>query len=53
MISYGSVPISFGRRYTVPVPKGRQASSTVDDFTVISISPILSNILEHCILDRF
>ena len=34
MISCGSVPTSFGRSYTVPVPKGRQASSTVDDFRV-------------------
>ena len=53
MISCGSVPTSFGRSYTIPVPKDRQASSTVDDFRGISISPVLSNILEHCILDRF
>ena len=33
MISCGSVPTGFGRSYTVPVPKGRQASSTVDDFS--------------------
>ena len=53
MISCGSFPTSFGRSYTVPVPKGRQASSTVDDLRGISISPVLSKILEHCILDRF
>ena len=53
MISCGSVPTSFGRSYTVPIPKGRQASSTVDDFRGISISPDLSKILEHCILNRF
>ena len=53
MISCRSVPTSFGRSYTVPVPKCRQASSTVVDFRGISISPIISTILEHCILDRF
>ena len=42
MISCGSVPTSFGRSYTVPVPKRRQASSTVDDFRGISISSVLS-----------
>ena len=31
--------------------KGR--SLTVDDYRGISISPVLSKILEHCILDRF
>ena len=53
MISYGSVPVSFGHSFTVQVPKGRQASPTVDDFRGISISPLLSKIVEHCILDRF
>ena len=53
MISCGSDPTSFGRSCTVPVPKGRQTSSTVDDFRGISISPVLSKILEHCILNRF
>ena len=38
------------------IPKGGKAidrSLTVDDYRGISISPVLSKILEHCILDRF
>ena len=38
------------------MPKGGKAvgrSLTVDDYRGISISPVLSKILEHCILDRF
>ena len=41
----------------MPVPNCCQTSSTVDDFSGISVSSILSNLalsyLEHCILDRF
>ena len=43
--------------YTVPVHKnnasGYSKSLTVDDFRGISISPVLSKIFEHCILDRY
>ena len=52
MISCGYVSNSFGRSYTVPVLNGRQASSTVDDFRGISISTVLSKIIEHSILGR-
>ena len=57
MIHTGHVPPSFGMSYTVPVPKnnanGYSKALTVDDFRGISISPILSKIFEHCILDRY
>ena len=46
----------FGRCYTVPLPKGNQAnrkSLALEDFRGLSINPVLSKILEHCILDRF
>ena len=55
-MSFGCVPACFGQSYTVSIPKGGKAigrSLTVDDYRGISISPVLSKILEHCILDRF
>ena len=56
-ISAGRVPDSFGRSYTVPILKDKNAvfskTITVDDFRGISISPIISKVFEHCIIDRF
>jgi len=56
-ISAGCVPESFGRSYTVPILKDKHAAFsktiTVDDFRGISISPIISKVFEHCIIDRF
>ena len=55
-MSFGYVPACFGQRYIVPIPKGGKAidrSLKVDGYRGISISPVLSKILEHCILDRF
>ena len=56
MMTYGYVPASFGRSYTIPLPKGNAILGKklmVDDFRGISISQVLSKIFEHCILDRF
>lgn len=56
MMSCGHVPAIFGQSYTVPIPKGSNTyckSLTVDDFRGISISCVLSKILEHCILARY
>ena len=56
MISYGYVPASFGRSYTIPLPKGNAIlgkALMVDDFRGISISLVLSKIFENCILYRF
>ena len=50
------VPTGFGLSYTVPIPKVKDCHSkalTCDDFRGIAISPILSKVFEHCILDKF
>jgi len=48
---------SFGNSCTVPILKSgcniHGKSAIVDDFRGISISPVLSKVLEHCILDRY
>jgi hypothetical protein len=57
IIRAGYVPAQFGLSYTVPLLKGslnsRSKNLTCDDFRGISISPVLSKIFEHCILNRF
>ena len=58
MMSYGYVPASFGRSYTISLPKGNAIlgkALMIDDFRGISVSAVLSKIFEHCIglLDRF
>ena len=57
IIRAGYVPSKFGLSYTVPLLKGslnsRSKNLTCDDFRGISISPVLSKIFEHCILNRF
>ena len=52
----GIVPDSFGRSYSVPIPKGncsRGKSVTFDDFRAISICPVISKVFELGVLDRF
>jgi hypothetical protein len=52
----GHVPCVFGQSYTIPIPKlsdCRTKSMSVDDFRGIAISPVISKIFEHCILDRY
>ena len=57
MIDIGYVPLSFGRSYTVPILKNNcniyGKTVTVDDFRGVSISPVISKVFEHCILDRY
>jgi len=56
MLLCGHVPSSFGRSYTIPIPKikdCRTKAMTVDDFRGIAISCILSKVFEHCIIARF
>ena len=54
-VTHGCVPDSFGRSYTVPIPKGNlyNRALTVDDFRGISISPVVSKVFEHAVLNRF
>jgi len=50
------VPARFFYSYIVPVPKLKDCTTksvNCDDFRRITISPILSKVFEHCILDRF
>ena len=57
MMLVGHVPGSFGESYTVPIIKTSSniysKSITVNDFRGVSISPVISKVLEHCILDRY
>jgi hypothetical protein len=55
MIKAGCVPISFGCSYTVPLIKvdSKAKALTCNDFRGISISPVISKIFEHCILQRY
>ena len=57
MLYTGCVPTDFGLSFTVPILKNNLnaccKSVTVEDFRGISISPVISKILEHCILDRY
>ena len=47
----------FGESYTVPLLKNNcsiySKTLTVDDFRGVSISPVLSKVFEHCILDKY
>jgi len=57
LISISYVPLSFGRSYTVPILKSNcnvyGKTVTVDDFRGVSISPVISKVFEHCVLDRY
>ena len=55
MIFSSYIPAGFRYNYIVPIPKPKECYSkslTCDDFRGIAISPILSKVFEHCILDR-
>jgi hypothetical protein len=54
-VQAGYVPEQFGRSFTVPLCKVKNASKhlTVDDFRGISISPVLSKVFEHCVVARY
>ena len=49
-MTVGYVPLSFGKSYTVPILKDKNAvhckSITVDDFRGISISPAISKVFD-------
>jgi hypothetical protein len=53
-LQVGHVPPGFGLSYTVPLPKTEHGKSrNVTDLRGISISPVISKLFEHCVLDRF
>ena len=50
------VPAGFRYSYIVPVPKLKDCRTkfvTCDDFRGVAISPVISKVFEHCILDKF
>ena len=50
------IPTGFRYNYIVPIPKPKEfysKSLTCNDFRGIAISPILSKLFEHCVLERF
>jgi len=50
------VPGRFKQSYIVPIPKIRDCRTkamTYDDFRGIAISPVISKVFEHCLLDYF
>jgi len=51
----GHVPDSFSKSYTVPISKSNATNRalSVYDFRGISISPVISKLFEHAVLDRF
>ena len=56
MLLCSFVPSGFRYSYIVPIPKPKECFSkalTCDDFRGIAISPVISKIFEHCILNRF
>src|SRR5664279_1968470 len=55
IMDYSYTPKGFCMSYTVPIPKDKSCgkSLTTNDFRGISISPILSKVFEHSILDRY
>jgi len=56
MMLFSCIPAGFRYNYIVPIPKPKECHSkalTCNDFRAIAISPILSKIFEHCILDKF
>jgi len=56
MISCTFVPDGFRYNYIVPIPKPEDCYSkylTCDNFRGIAISPVLSKVFEHCLLDRY
>ena len=57
MLQAGHVPADFAKSYTVPILKGQCTalckSINANDFRGIAISPVVSKVLEHCIIDRY
>lgn len=57
MMSAGYVPVCFGQSYTVPLLKSDCSrygkSLNVENFRGVSISPAVSKVFEHCILEQY
>ena len=55
IFAYSYVPDGFGLSYIVPIPKlsGRSNRLSCNDFRGIAIAPVISKMLEHCVLNGF
>jgi len=56
IVNSSYIPTGFKCGYIVPIPKlkdSRVKSLSCDDFRGIAISPVVSKVFEHCVLDRF
>ena len=55
MLLSGHVPAQFGLGVTFPIPKGKLGTKTLtfEDFRGITVSPLISKLLEKCILENF
>jgi len=57
MIHCSHVPDCFVMSYAVPIMKNNVNTNnktiTVDDFIGISISPVISKVFEHCVLELY
>ena len=55
MLIHEYVPDAFGQTITFPVPKSASNKLQIssDDYRGITVSPIISKIFEHCLLQRF
>ena len=55
MLEFGYVPASFGIGNIIPIPKGRNVANSyrIQEFRGITISPVLSKVFEHGLLNMF
>ena len=56
IITSGHIPQKLGMSFTVPLLKGDSIcgrSVNAEDFRGMSISPVISTVLKHCIIERF
>ena len=55
MLEMGYVPTAFGEGLIIPIPKLSNTSSyaRIEDFRGITISPVISKVFEHCVLQLF
>ena len=53
MLKTGYVPNTFGKGIIVPLPKNKSDQSRADNYRGITLSPVISKIFEHCLLQKF
>jgi len=55
LVVYEYVPVAFGGSLTFPIPKSctHKYEDSVDNYLGILVSPIISKVFEHCLLNKF